>query len=84
MLVYPAGVAAALFYCWWLALAVFGLRLIVQGIVWNKSMKKLNEGDLWPWFLLLDIWLFFIPCFCSCLMEEACQNLELILSKTEQ
>ena len=59
MLVYPAGVAAALFYCWWLALAVFGLRLIVQGIVWNKSMKKLNEGDLWPWFLLLDIWLFF-------------------------
>lgn len=59
VLVYPVGIAAALLYCWWLTLAVFGLRLIVQAIVWNKSMKKLNEGDLWPWFLLLDIWMFF-------------------------
>lgn len=59
VLVYPAGVAAALFYCWWLVLAVFGVRLLVQGIIWNKCMKKLNEADLWPWFLFLDIWMFF-------------------------
>jgi len=59
MLVYPLCIAAALFYVWWLALAVFGLRLIVQGIVLYKSMHKLNEADLWPYFILLDIWMFF-------------------------
>ena len=59
VLVYPLAIAAALFYVWWLALAVFGLRLIIQGIVWYKSMKKLNEADLWPWFVLLDIWMVF-------------------------
>lgn len=59
VLVYPLAIAAAMFYVWWLALAVFGLRLIIQGIVWYKSMKKLNEADLWPWFVLLDIWMVF-------------------------
>ncbi|HRH47886.1 MAG TPA: glycosyltransferase [Panacibacter sp.] len=59
MLVYPLCIAAALFYVWWLALAVFGLRLIVQGIIWHNCMKKLNEADLWPWFIFLDIWMFF-------------------------
>lgn len=59
MLVYPLCIAAALFYVWWLALAVFGLRLIIQGIIWHNCMKKLNEADLWPWFIFLDIWMFF-------------------------
>lgn len=59
MLVYPFCIAAALFYVWWLALAVFGLRLIIQGIIWHNCMKKLNEADLWPWFIFLDIWMFF-------------------------
>jgi hypothetical protein len=22
-------------------------------------MKKLNELDLWPWFIFLDMWMFF-------------------------
>jgi hypothetical protein len=22
-------------------------------------MKKMGEEDLWPWFILFDIWLFF-------------------------
>ena len=59
VLVYPCFVAALLFYNWWLALSVLGLRMLVQGIVWNKSMKKLNEADLFPYFILLDIWMFF-------------------------
>ncbi|NNV56079.1 glycosyltransferase [Limnovirga soli] len=59
MLVYPLGIAAAILFNWWLALAVFGLRLIIQGIVWYKCMHKLNEADLWPYFILLDIWMFF-------------------------
>ena len=59
MMVYPLCIAAALIYVWWLALAVFGLRLIVQGIVWYRCMKKLNEADLWPYYIFLDIWMFF-------------------------
>lgn len=59
VLIYPFLLAAILFYNWWLALAVFGLRLIVQAVIWNKSMKQLNEADLFPYFILLDIWMFF-------------------------
>lgn len=58
-LFYPLLVAAAVFYDWRLALGVFGLRLLVQGLVFNKTMKQLDETDLFPWFWLLDIWQFF-------------------------
>jgi glycosyltransferase involved in cell wall biosynthesis len=54
---YPLLIVSMLFFNWWIPLAVFGLRLIVQGIVYFKAMKKLNEADLWPWFLLLDLWM---------------------------
>jgi len=59
VLVYPLFIAALLFYNWWLALAVLGVRMIVQGVIWYKSMRKLNEADLWPYFILLDIWMLF-------------------------
>jgi glycosyltransferase involved in cell wall biosynthesis len=62
-LVYPLLAAAMLLYNWWLPLAIWGLRLIVQAIIFFKGMKKLNEQDLWPWFLLLDIWQFFYYLF---------------------
>jgi glycosyltransferase involved in cell wall biosynthesis len=58
-LYYPAFAAAAIFYDWRFVLPVFGLRLILQGIVLFKSMKKMGEGDLWPWFIFLDMWMFF-------------------------
>ena len=67
---YPAGVAAALFYCWWFALAVFGLRLIVQGIVWNKSMKKNWTKATCGRVPLLDIWLFFYSAFVPALWKK--------------
>ena len=56
---YPLFAAALVLFDWRLALGVFGLRLILQGIVLYKSMKKLDEKDLWPWYLLLDLWMFF-------------------------
>jgi len=59
VLLYPFTLAAILFYNWWLALALFSLRMIVLGIVWFKSMKKLNEADLFPYFIFLDIWMSF-------------------------
>ena len=58
-LFYPLLVASIIFYGWQYALIVFALRFVIQAIVFNLCMKKLNEKDLYPWFLLLDIWMFF-------------------------
>jgi glycosyltransferase involved in cell wall biosynthesis len=58
LLVYPLLIASALLFNWWLALSVFGLRLLIQAVVWFKAMRKLNEADLWPYFLLFDLWMF--------------------------
>ena len=55
--IYPLLAVSIIFYCWWLPLAVFGVRLLLQGIILYKSMKKLNEADLWPWFILFDLWM---------------------------
>ena len=56
---YPLLAASIVFYDWRIALLVFGIRLGVQGIVLYKAMQKMGEKDLWPWFLLLDMWMFF-------------------------
>ena len=58
-LVYPLLVVSIIFYNWWLPLAVFGLRFLLQAWFYFKAMKKLNEADLWPFFLFFDIWMFF-------------------------
>jgi glycosyltransferase involved in cell wall biosynthesis len=56
---YPLFVSSILFFDWRWALIPFGVRMIVQGIIWNKAMKKLGEADLFPAFVLWDIWMFF-------------------------
>lgn len=58
-LFFPLLIVSAIFFDWRVALGMYGLRLIIQFIVFNKSMKKLGEKDLLPWFWLLDIWMFF-------------------------
>ena len=58
-LFYPLLVASIFFYGWQLSLIVFGARLLLQAFIFFKAMKKLNEDDLWPWFLFFDIWMFF-------------------------
>jgi hypothetical protein len=58
-LFYPFLILAILFYDWRLSLAVFGARLLLQGFVFFRAMKKLDEADLWPFFLFFDIWMFF-------------------------
>ncbi len=57
VLVYPMLAASIILFNWWMALAVFGVRLLLQGLVLYKAMIKLNEKDLWPWFLLFDLWM---------------------------
>jgi glycosyltransferase involved in cell wall biosynthesis len=59
VLFYPLFAASVVMHTWWLALSVLGLRLLIQAIILYKTMKKLNEKDLWPFFILFDIWMFF-------------------------
>ena len=58
-LFYPLLTVSAIFYDWRIALGVFVLKIAIQAFIWRKAMKKMEEEDLWPWFLLLDIWMFF-------------------------
>jgi hypothetical protein len=57
-LFYPLFIAC-LFADWRIALALFAVRALVQSIILYKSMRKLEEQNLWPWFWLFDIWMFF-------------------------
>lgn len=58
-LFYPLLIASILFYGWLPALIVFGIRFLLQGFVLFKITKKLDEKDLFAWYLILDIWMFF-------------------------
>jgi len=58
-LLYPFFIASAVLYIWWIPVSILGFKLLVQGIILYKSMKKLNESDLWPMYILFDIWMFF-------------------------
>ncbi len=58
-LFYPLLAASILFYSWKLSLMVFGIRFLIQSVVFYKTMKKLGEMDLYIWYLFLDIWMFF-------------------------
>jgi hypothetical protein len=57
-LFYPLLVLSCIFYDWQIALAVFGIRLLIQFIIYSRTMKKLGENDLLPAFLLFDLWMF--------------------------
>ena len=56
---YPLFISSAIFYNWQLVLIIFGARFCLQALIFFKAMKKLNEADLWPWFLFFDIGMFF-------------------------
>jgi len=58
-LFYPLFIASVIFFDWRIALGILGLKLLVQGLIYFKALKKMNESDLWPYFILLDIWMFF-------------------------
>lgn len=58
LLLIPLFVLSIILYNWWLPCSIYAARLLLLAFVWNKSMKKLNEQDLWNWFILLDAWMF--------------------------
>lgn len=56
-LIYPLLIVSSFFFNWWMTFIIFGVRLIVQGFIYSKTMKKLNESDLFPLFLLFELWM---------------------------
>ena len=56
---YPLFAISAIFYNWQLTLTLFGFRFLLQAFIFYRAMKKMNESDLWPWFIFLDMWMFF-------------------------
>ncbi|MFN4285946.1 MAG: glycosyltransferase [Lacibacter sp.] len=58
-LFYPLLVVSAIFFNWWMSLSAYALRLLVQGIIYYRSMRKLGETDLFWMYPLLDIWQWF-------------------------
>ena len=74
-LIYPLLILTATLYSCWLAIAVYTLRMILLAIVWKGSMEKLDEKDLWRWFLLLDIWQsVYYLIFASALFKKPAKN----------
>jgi hypothetical protein len=59
VLFYPLLAASMIMFDWRWPLIAYVVRLLVQAIIWNKAMKKLGETDLFRWFLVWDIWMFF-------------------------
>ncbi len=56
---YPAFIVTLFTHYWLVALITFGTRFLIQAFVFFKSMKKLGEIDLFPFFWLWDVWMFF-------------------------
>ena len=63
-LVYPALILALVFTKEYILISsIWAFRAILQGLVLRGAMKKLNELDLWPWYILFDIWSIFYYLF---------------------
>jgi glycosyltransferase involved in cell wall biosynthesis len=63
-LVYPILITAIVFTKEYTLLAtLWCIRMLVQGTILRSTMKKLNELDLWPWFILFDFWSIFYYLF---------------------
>lgn len=55
----PLFAACLVWGDWRVALGLFGLRFMAQAVIVTRSMRKLGENDLIPWFWLFDVWMFF-------------------------
>lgn len=56
---YPLFILSLLTFDYRWVAGIFSARLLVQSMVFFRSMKKLGESDLFPLFWLWDIWMFF-------------------------
>ena len=58
-LFFPLLILSCVFFDWKIALIVFGIRFLIQIIIYFFALKKLNERDLFPLVLFYDLWMFF-------------------------
>lgn len=58
-LYYPLLIVCLIFFYWKIVTAIALVRLITQSIIMYKTMSKLDEQDLFPWFIVMDILMFF-------------------------
>ena len=58
-LFYPLFVVSFFFFDWRMVCAVFLVRLLSQALIYYKAMEKLDEKDLFAWWWLFDVWMFF-------------------------
>jgi cellulose synthase/poly-beta-1,6-N-acetylglucosamine synthase-like glycosyltransferase len=58
-LFYPLFIVCLIFFNWKIVASIALIRLITQSIIMYKTMSKLNEKDLFPWFVVMDILMFF-------------------------
>lgn len=74
-LLYPLFITSLFLFDWRWVLIVFGLRFIIQAIIIFKTTKKLDEKDLFPWFVFFDVWMFFYYLFfASALIKKPKKN----------
>lgn len=74
-LFYPLFILCLFVFDWRWTLCVFAARFIPQVIIMKKASDKLNEKDLFPWFLFFDIWMFFYYLlFASSLYKKPAKN----------
>jgi cellulose synthase/poly-beta-1,6-N-acetylglucosamine synthase-like glycosyltransferase len=62
-LFYPLFIISLFIFSWKLTLISFAIRFIVQAFVIFKTTDKLDEKDLFPWFVFFDVWMFFYYLF---------------------
>lgn len=62
-LFYPLFILSIFIFSWKLTLIAFAIRFLVQTFVIFKTTNKLDEKDLFPWFVFLDLWMFFYYLF---------------------
>lgn len=68
---YPLLILAFFTFDWRIVLGIFSFRMLIQAIIFFKSMKKLGETDLFPFFWLWDLWmLFYYLIFMSSLWKK--------------
>ncbi|MEP6617020.1 MAG: glycosyl transferase family 2, partial [Ginsengibacter sp.] len=56
---YPLFIACIIGYDWKIILGIFLVRFLLQTLIFYRTMSKLDERDLFAWFLLFDAWMFF-------------------------
>jgi len=70
-LFYPLLIVCLFFFNWKIVTAIAMIRLITQSIIMYKTMAKLEERDLFPWFIVMDfLMIFYYPLFFPALIRK--------------